>query len=552
MRLDHSDANTSSVASDRVLVDYHIKSLKYVIFPDNRWIQVWDLLLIFAIWYYAFAIPFSFGVSRGYFQAVSLGVWIFTITLNIGFFVDSFLPFFRPYRDKHGRLVTSLKKIRRHYIRSGLFFINLLASLPGSETFGYMTAQRMLMKGESYEDEMIPLNFISVFKLLRLFRIRRLMDHSYVLSRIWERIDIDHALFVYFLLLITLIAHWIGCIWCWIAYLNVGSFSSESLLGSANWISNWYESNYVEGGLDPLGWENCMSRYFLALFWAIQSITSIGYGNIQPVTLAEYIFANVLMLVCGIFWAYIIGRLVEVVAVKGDVKMGFTSRMNEANQMIRAFVEKDLPESVIGTVHKNSSTRVRRFISDQRENATKSWLDSNNSCSLHDAYPTLRILSPELQRVCALHLAHSLLETIPYLSSKYLCPQEQAGVILQCVTMEFSTGETFLEHPDLGRGCFLFRHGDGCIATLSKSFHQGPVNANEVLVDDALFKEHPMACHFVGFSKVLFLPRSVIIAVLEKHERAWKECARWKYFMATFMLHSLSKSSKTSEKFPFS
>ncbi|KAL3817490.1 hypothetical protein ACHAXA_007080 [Cyclostephanos tholiformis] len=535
---------------DRVPLDTRMKNLKYVIFPENRWIQVWDLFMIFAIWNYAFSIPFSFGISRGYYVAVSKGYWIYRVIINTGFFVDIFLPFFRAYRDKNGRLVLNLKQIRRRYIRSGWFFLNLLSSLPGS-TMGYPEAQKRLKAGETVHDEAQSLFYLDIFKILRLVRIRQMMGNSNVLNGVWERIDIDTALFIQFLLKITVTSHWIGCIWGWIAFIEARSFG-DSLLDSPNWIAQWHESSYVEGGLDPIGWENAMSRYFLALFWAVQSITSIGYGNIQPVTVTEYIFANALMLVCGIFWAYIIGKLVEVVSVKGNVLMAFTTRMSEANQMIRDFADEDLPESVIGTVITNSSARVRHFITNQREKASKNWLDSSNACSFHDAYPTLRILSPELKRVCALHLAHSLLETIPYLSSKYLSPEEQAGVILQCVKMEFSSGETFVKHPDLGRGCFLYRSGDGCIATSARTWREGPVNVDGVLVDDDRFREQHTAFHFVGFTRVLFVPRSAIMAVLDNNERAWKECARWKNFMAAFILYSSSRPGETSEQIRFS
>lgn len=41
------------------------------------------------------------------------------------------------YRDKNGKLVYSLRSIRREYIRSGWFFINLLASLPASVSIVY-------------------------------------------------------------------------------------------------------------------------------------------------------------------------------------------------------------------------------------------------------------------------------------------------------------------------------------------------------------------------------------------------------------------------------
>merc|ERR1740139_174835 len=109
--------------------------------------------------------------------------------------------------------------------------------------------------------------------------------------------------------------------------------------------------------------------------------------------------------------------------------------MNEANHMVRDFTVKELPDSLAGSVYEKSSKRVRRFITQQRDVSTKSW-GGSNSYKLTDAYPTLRILSPGLQQTCALHLTHSLLETVPYLSCKFLSPQEQAYIAMQSITLE--------------------------------------------------------------------------------------------------------------------
>lgn len=73
--------------------------------------------------------------------------------------------------------------------------------------------------------------------------------------------------------------------------VEAGSFDDD-LKTTVNWISNWYSSSYVEGGLNPIGLQNFMGRYWLCLFWSIQSITSIGYGNIAPVTSGEFAYAK--------------------------------------------------------------------------------------------------------------------------------------------------------------------------------------------------------------------------------------------------------------------
>ena len=148
------------------------------------------------------------------------------------------------------------------------------------------------------------------------------------------------------------------------------------MLNNLNWIGNWYNDNYVEGGLNPIGWSNPIPRYFLCLFWAIQSITSIGYGNIMPVTNIEYGFANALMLLCGIFWAYVIGALVDVVQKMGNINQEYIDRMHEANEMVKDFTTKNL---------------VRMMCSNAPICQLRIILSNNTSYTLHTAIQCISI-----------------------------------------------------------------------------------------------------------------------------------------------------------------
>eukprot|EP00804_Cyclotella_cryptica_P028403 CCRYP_014196-RB/>CCRYP_014196-RB protein AED:0.13 eAED:0.13 QI:84/0.75/0.8/1/0.75/0.8/5/40/548 len=463
------------------------------------------------------------------------------------------------YRDENGYIIYSLAKIRKNYIRSGWFFMNLLACIPGT---GISHALSRGLDTQDLDAELgnsaVTAFFIfEVFKLLRLARFGKLVNQSSIITRLWENINVETALALKFMFLIALIAHWIACLWGLIAFIEAKSFG-DGLTTTVNWIGNWYNASYVEGGLDPIGWENYLERYWLCLFWAIQSITSIGYGNIVPVTTAEFAYANFLMLACGVFWAYIIGALVDAVASMGSLSKEYFSKMDEANQMLKDFTATKLPTSVTGSVIEDVkvSKRVRRFITEQRDRATTKTMESQSSETLADKYPTLCILSQELQKVCVLHLVHSLIETVPYLSSKYLSPDEQAEIALKSYQLEFAAGETFREHSEHGRGILIFRHGFGFTTrnVTSTEYHcrkgltDHPVDVDEVLVDDDFHSDKQLVYHFAGFTKVFFIPRSAIMNALRKNERAWKECARWRYFLAAFVLCSLEARKMTSNR----
>lgn len=82
--------------------------------------------------------------------------------------------------------------------------------------------------------------------------------------------------------------HWIACIWGCIAFVEAGMSFGESLLTTTNWISHWYNTSYVEGGLQPIGWDHPWDRYFLSLFWSVQSITSIGWVCSMSIAVGDF------------------------------------------------------------------------------------------------------------------------------------------------------------------------------------------------------------------------------------------------------------------------
>lgn len=196
--------------------------------------------MILVIIYYAIYIPFHLGISGGYLSLVNDWWLAFNVIVNAIFFFDTFLAFFRAYRDDRGVLVYSLKRIRSNYIKSGWFFLNLLACIPGTaishNKMPYFDAATM---DESLQDSSgASLFFLfEILKLFRLLRFRKLLEQSMFVKRIWEMINVETALMLKFTFLIGLISHWIACLWGMIAFIEARSFG-DPMFENLNWIGN--------------------------------------------------------------------------------------------------------------------------------------------------------------------------------------------------------------------------------------------------------------------------------------------------------------------------
>ena len=220
----------------------------------------------------------------------------------------------------------------------------------------------------------------------------------------------------------------------------------------------------ADGGLNPLGWYNAIDRYILSLFWAIQTITSIGYGNIVPVTRAEYFTACGLQLGAGVMWAYVIGGLTGVVAGMGVRAEAYRHRSDQANELIQAFSDTNDATTLVAEdgellASKVVAKHVRNYIHKQYVVAR------GDSCvsTIQDYFPVFNTLTPETSGSCkCVTTERTTSNTVPYLSSKYLSRQEQAEIAQQCMYLQFASGEIIrTECPveGLGRGVYIFRGG---------------------------------------------------------------------------------------------
>ena len=179
--------------------------------------------------------------------------------------------FFLAYRIQSngggaGLLVRNFRSIRNNYLRSW-FSIDVMSILP-------FDAVAQLSGSEGLES----LKIIKVVRLLRLLKLARIFKASKIFKRLECRLSVSYSIIglCKFGALLIVMGHWMACMWCMVAGGMDGQYSTTWINYVACNLNGCDEDNQPVVDLTP--WEVFTAAYY----WAIVTITSVGYGDITP------------------------------------------------------------------------------------------------------------------------------------------------------------------------------------------------------------------------------------------------------------------------------
>jgi len=203
-------------------------------------------------------------------------------------YMTSIILHFRTAYYHHGELRAHSSDIFFNYL-TGSFIIDAISMLSLIGRFSNF----------SY------LNYLLLFTLLRLYQVPSLIasieDYFQFSRQVKSTVEVIKLCFVIFIL-----AHWLGCIL--FAITKIEDYEDTWLVG----VSGIEENNLTD-------------YYVASLYWALMTMSTVGYGDITPKSTKERILTIAVMILSSVVFGFLLSSigslLMEISAYSSEARL---------------------------------------------------------------------------------------------------------------------------------------------------------------------------------------------------------------------------------------
>ncbi|MHC4872245.1 MAG: ion transporter [Planctomycetota bacterium] len=381
---------------------------------------VWDCLILILIFVSCAVIPYLV-VFQG--RDFCSGVF-FLYVIDVIFLLDIYFNF-NTTHCREGSEETDCRLVRSRYFKS-MFAVDLLANLPLDLLF------------ICFADT--ALGGISLVAFMRIFRLLRVV-RMFVIFKRWERMgwtNPGYLRIAKFMGVVGLLIHWLACAWFLVA--SIDGFPADS------WVIRY-----------GLGSADAGTQYIRSLYWAITTMTTVGYGDIIPARFSEYILAMIVMLLGASMYAFIIGNVASLLSNLDSAKAAYWHRMEAVAEYLRY---RHVPKAL--------SARVRGYYE-------YLWAKHRGLRETH----FFQDLPDPLRRDLLIHVARDMLEFVPLF--RHCTPALRDALLMALESRTYDPGSEIVRDGEVGKDLFFVCQGNievitaegKCVANLDRGDYFG-------------------------------------------------------------------------------
>jgi CRP-like cAMP-binding protein len=298
--------------------------------PDSLLLQVWFFIVLCVSLYILLIIPFRIAFLERH--TISSWWYILDYCADTVLIIDIVIQawFLAYYEDNH--LFVQNGEIFENYRRSGMLKWHVLSLLPLEVLCLRYGSLCPLGKLQTWS--LFRLN-----KLIRGFDIPRLFASAETaMARAGFKVPKNPLRILKLLILIMLTAHIVGSIFFAIAVFDQYNKRENPELQS-NWANN-------QGLLDispacsgiPTGAETFLERYIAALYWAVATLTTVGYGDITAAenSISEKLFSTIILVVGTAIYTLVIAMLEDIVSQLDVTSLLYTQQLEKVTTYLNS------------------------------------------------------------------------------------------------------------------------------------------------------------------------------------------------------------------------
>uniref|UniRef100_A0A8D0D5A1 Voltage-gated delayed rectifier potassium channel KCNH4 n=1 Tax=Sander lucioperca TaxID=283035 RepID=A0A8D0D5A1_SANLU len=404
-----------------------IQKSRFILLHYGTFKAGWDWLILLATFYVAVTVPYNVNTAPRSPPSVS------DILVEILFILDILLNFRTTFVSTSGQVVYDARSICVHYVTTWLF-VDLIAALPFDLLYAFN----------------VSVYFgVHLLKTVRLLRLLRLLQKL-------ERYSQYSAVVLTLLMsMFALLAHWMACVWYFIGRKEIESPGS--------WDIGWlHELAKREAVVETTTGGGSFGVYVTSLYFALSSLTSVGFGNVSANTDSEKIFSICTMLIGALMHAVVFGNVTAIIQRMYSRRSLYHTRTKDLKDFIR--------------VHRLPKALEQRML----ECFQTTWSVNNGI----DVSELLKDFPDELRADIAMHLNKELLQLPLFESASRGCLRSLSLIIR---TSFCAPGEFLIRQGDALQAIYFVCSGS--MEVLKDNTVLAILGKGDLIGSDSLTKE---------------------------------------------------------------